>query len=47
MTERAMCQLDATVVIYYHKYLYMFRVSTVYAHLQEYRLYATAYCVQN
>jgi hypothetical protein len=42
-----MYQLDATIVIYYHKYLYMFRATTVYAHLQEYRLYATAYGVQH
>jgi hypothetical protein len=40
-----MYQLDATTVIYYHKYLYIF--GHLYAHLQEYKLCATAYGVQH
>jgi hypothetical protein len=40
-----MYQFDATVVIYYHKYIYIF--GHLFAHLQEYKLYATAYVVQH
>jgi hypothetical protein len=38
-------QLDATIVIYYHKL--SLHISGIYAHLQEYRLYVAEYGVQH